>query len=402
MNATIDENTSGAESSPDFVPPWRKVPLSRRLLRWLRDHGQWFCLLLLGGIGFLLWSHVRNASEIPAYAMAKTYNVGSPVRGVIAEVPVIEGQRVRKGQVVVRLDSSLLDADIAMAHAKVEQLQSQLRSTRVKFEMDRLKTDVRLGALAASAKQGLITGWTDLRQWRAELSALNTEIDWQNKLRASHLGRAAQLGRLKARQQALVQRIKNAPMHLGLQQRKSKNAKALLGRLKNGLSPAEVLNSIQKPIKLQLKMQRLTIERLKLQKKKLALRAPVSGLIKNINKRERAPVSGSAAVLTIVEEKPRHVIAYIRDTSARTVRVGAGVSVEVKAKRTGSFFGLFADSKTYRGKVIGMGPVSILPGRFRDYIRRPIWARPITIKLEGQPDLIPGERMHITIHDDAR
>lgn len=402
MNVSLSTDRPPSKSSAEFVPPWRRMSLAGRGLRWLRYHAQWLFLIGLAAVGFLLWSHVKDASEIPAYAMARTYRVGSQLRGVIAEVSVVEGQRVKKGQVVARLDSSLLDADIAVARAKVEQLQSQLSSTKMKFEMDRLKTNARIGALADSASQGLLTGWTDLRQWRAELAALNHEIGWQEKLRKSHLGRAAQMGRLKARQQALVQRIKSAPMHLGLYRKKSKNAKVLLEKLQGGLSHAQMLQSLLEPIRMQLKMQHLTIGRLELQKAKLVLRAPVSGLVKSISQRERAPVSASAPVLTIVEEKPRHVIAYIRDTSARSVRVGARVTVEVKAKRSSSFFGLLGDKKTYRGKVVGLGPIAILPGRFRDYIRRPIWARPVTIKLAGQPDLIPGERMHITIHGDAR
>lgn len=402
MNATLDNDSPPDPSSAAFVPPWRTMSLHGRAFRWLRFHAQWLFLAVLGGAGFFLWTEIKDSSEIPAYAMAKTYTVGTSVRGVIADISVIEGQRVKKGQVVARLDSTLLDADIAVAHAKVEQLKSQLKSTQVKFDMDRLRTDVRVGALADNARQGLVAGWSDLRQWRAELAALNHEINWQDKLRKSQLGRASQVGRLKARQQALAQRIKNVPMRLELYRNKRKSAKALIGKLQHGMSHAKGLRNMQDPIRLQIKIQRLAIDRLKLQKSKLVLHSPVTGLVRSIDKREGAPVADSTPVLSIVEENPCHVIAYIRDTAARTVRVGAKITAEVKSKRNGSFFGLLGKRKSYKGTVVGLGPIAILPGRFRDYIRRPIWARPVTIKLAGKPDLIPGERMHITIHAHAR
>lgn len=382
-----------------FVPPWKKVSVPRRVLRWLRFHAQWFFLLGLGGFALLLWTHVRSASEIPAYAMAKVYAVGSPQRGVVVEVAVIEGQRVTKGQVVARLDSTLLDADFAVANAKVKEIQSRLKSTEVFFELRRLTAGVRVESVADDAKRGLISSWTDLKRWRAELAVLNREIAWQDNVRQQRLGRTPRVGNLKARQQALKQLIQAAPLRLGLYQQKKKKAKRLIQKLQTGLSTAKSLKSVLEPIRLQLKTQRLAIKRLEIQKKRLVLRAPVTGLVKNVFKRKGEPVSASTTVLSIVEERPRHVIAYIRDTSARQIRLGTKVVAEAKSRSGGALFGLLSKKCRMRGKVVGLGPITILPGRFRDYIRRPIWARPITIELDGNPKLIPGERMHISFDD---
>lgn len=51
---------------------------------------------------------------------AQTVAVGSPVTGIVAEVMVGRGDRVRAGDIVARLDSTIEEADVAVAAAQAD------------------------------------------------------------------------------------------------------------------------------------------------------------------------------------------------------------------------------------------------------------------------------------------
>src|SRR5579859_1479430 len=53
------------------------------------------------------------------------------VIGKISEIPVVEGQRVSKGQVVLRLDPQLFQAEVAQQQANVEQAQVAITSQQL-------------------------------------------------------------------------------------------------------------------------------------------------------------------------------------------------------------------------------------------------------------------------------
>ena len=57
-------------------------------------------------------------------------NIGSQIVGIVAEVPVIEGQTVNAGDVLVRLDDHEARADVIAAEGAVAQAAARLRQIR--------------------------------------------------------------------------------------------------------------------------------------------------------------------------------------------------------------------------------------------------------------------------------
>ncbi|HEY3858237.1 MAG TPA: biotin/lipoyl-binding protein, partial [Gammaproteobacteria bacterium] len=53
------------------------------------------------------------------------------VIGKISSIPVVEGQRVRKGQVVLRLDPELFQAQVAQQQAAVQQAEIAIQSQKL-------------------------------------------------------------------------------------------------------------------------------------------------------------------------------------------------------------------------------------------------------------------------------
>ena len=57
-------------------------------------------------------------------------NIGSQIIGIVAEVPVIEGQTVNAGDVLVRLDDHEARANVVAAEGAVAQAEARLRQIR--------------------------------------------------------------------------------------------------------------------------------------------------------------------------------------------------------------------------------------------------------------------------------
>ena len=70
----------------------------------------------------VLISKVTASGEIRAI---KSINVQSEVQGIITGLPVHEGDTVKKGQVLLRIDPIQTNADLAVARAQYDQAMAQ-------------------------------------------------------------------------------------------------------------------------------------------------------------------------------------------------------------------------------------------------------------------------------------
>jgi membrane fusion protein, adhesin transport system len=110
--------------------------------------------ILLGLIGFGVWAAIAEIDELvrargQVIAAARTQILQAPDNGIVAELLVREGDSVRKGQVLVRLDQSRVQAAYDDSRNKV----AALRAT--------------LARLRAEVYGGTLTFPPDLAQWPA-------------------------------------------------------------------------------------------------------------------------------------------------------------------------------------------------------------------------------------------
>ena len=169
-------------------------------------------LALLAGAGYFgygWWTTGRFLEETDdAYVQADMVAVSSRVAGQVAEAPAGDNQRVRKGDVLARLDDRDLQAaqaqaraDVAAAEADIQSIQAQLRlqdSTVAAADADIASAD----ASAAYAKFDF-NRYTDLvRTGTGSLQrAQQAEADIKGRDAAAARARAAAEG---ARQQVTV------------------------------------------------------------------------------------------------------------------------------------------------------------------------------------------------------
>ncbi len=133
--------TSSTTTGPTTTGPTttrRRSHASRRLLR---------LVLMLGGIAvvvvaaFSFWLHGgRYVSIDNAYIRAAKLSLSTDVAGIVADIAVREGQRVRKGEVLLRLDPRKFQ--IALDGALANLKQAELTIDSMKRDYQRMLRDI--------------------------------------------------------------------------------------------------------------------------------------------------------------------------------------------------------------------------------------------------------------------
>src|SRR5262245_5472870 len=85
------------------------------------------------------------AGHLCVVVARRDLGVSSPVAGVLANVDVNLGERVRRGQTLFRLDEAELRQDVAVAHAMVRSAAADVERARVAHEQAKLRYERRRG-----------------------------------------------------------------------------------------------------------------------------------------------------------------------------------------------------------------------------------------------------------------
>src|SRR6195952_4630520 len=126
---------SHAATSARDLAPEKTVSVVRPRRRWLRP------TLMLGGIAVVavgslyFWLNGGRYVEIDnAYVQAARLSVATDVSGLVATVPVHEGQEVNKGDVLLRLDDRQLRIALEAAQANLALTGLTLSATKRDYE----------------------------------------------------------------------------------------------------------------------------------------------------------------------------------------------------------------------------------------------------------------------------
>lgn len=145
--------SQAATAGPSAAPRVAEAPTRRRInRRALRP------VLMLGGIiavavasGTWWLTGGRYVSIDDAYVRAAKETIATDISGIVASVPVREGQRVHKGDVMLRLDPRQYEIAVASARANVGGVISGLNAEKLTYR--RMLRDVDVKAAQVQADQ---------------------------------------------------------------------------------------------------------------------------------------------------------------------------------------------------------------------------------------------------------
>jgi HlyD family secretion protein len=197
MNTTTDTRQTASASDVDTL-------LGTQAPRvWWRRPASWIgvALVLLAALGAFAWQAQQKANAAPAYTTeavrrgnlsfavtangtlqpTRSVNIGSELSGTVARVHVDVNDRVKKGQVLVELDTAKLRdqivrsrASLASAQAKVAQTVATVKEAQGNFA--RLEEVARLSGGKVPSKAELDTGRAVLERAQADEASARAAV----------------------------------------------------------------------------------------------------------------------------------------------------------------------------------------------------------------------------------
>jgi multidrug efflux pump subunit AcrA (membrane-fusion protein) len=144
-------------------------------------------LILLALIGYWVYSTYTagiEANTASGFIEGEEIAIAAEVGGRIQAITVEEGDRVTAGQELIRLDRTLLNAQIAQAQAAVETAKAQLAQVKAGARAEEIRQAEAALAQALAARDGAKQAWENAKAARAnpqELEARIAEAETQLK-----------------------------------------------------------------------------------------------------------------------------------------------------------------------------------------------------------------------------
>jgi multidrug resistance efflux pump len=323
----------------------------------------------------------------PAMAEKRKASLAALRDARVASIDIKRGDRVKAVQVLVRLDPSEIDAELAVARAELERLTLEIDSRSALLGDERLATADRLSSQAERASLELARLEADQKRDRSELEQVDEQIERERKLVDEKISSAETLNRLLLLRSALSKKVSESEATLReAKAHRDAAARRLEEWQKSGpVTPVSDprLSTLIAPRQAAVTVQRERCRRLELQRDTLELKAPFDGQVSEIAIFPGEVARSGQPIVTLVAERPTMAIAYLDQAWALKVRPGDEVTL-VSPDRTGP---------VRKGRVASLGPDIVeLPERFRPLPDRPAFAREVHVELDpsAEPPL-PGQ-----------
>lgn len=205
----MTDNTK--EPQPGAATPGARAPADLQALlggekprRWYRRTSLWLgvAALALAGGGIYAWQLQKQASAAPVYVTeevktgdltlsvsangtlqpTRLVTIGSELSGTVRQVMVDVNEKVKKGQVLVELDTAKLDAQVlrsraSLASAQARQAQAAATTKEALAGLGRLEEVARLSGGKVPSAAELDTGRATLDRARADEASARASVD---------------------------------------------------------------------------------------------------------------------------------------------------------------------------------------------------------------------------------
>jgi HlyD family secretion protein len=343
--------------------------------RWLSAGA--FGLALVGVV--VLWARTSPQRDgLPALVDAPRHRVGPLDAGRLAAVLVGPGDEVDAGQIVARLDTADLDAELDVARATVDEDLAEVEATAAAFAAEARDKRMAFAAELARARATLadVRGQQAARQ--AELATLSSQFDRLDGALKDRLVEVDRLGALRARQQGLAQEANVAPQAVRAWSDVTQQIRDALDSIHDS-DLAKRLGPLRARVETQERRVRQILDR----REQRVLRAPVGGRVATVLRAAGDTVAAGEPILEIVPRDGLIITAYVPEDHARGLPVGTTIEAVLRDRTA---------AHGAEGVVERLGPAIVeLPRQLWYAPDRPRYGRPVLIRVTGDADLLPGE-----------
>jgi multidrug efflux pump subunit AcrA (membrane-fusion protein) len=358
----------------------------------------------------ILWQRHAGPSALVGAVEKREADVASPVSSDILEFALGENNvrfdvnsMVQEGQVVVVLDSVLLDKKLDVAQAKLLQSIEEVAAEREKIagknrDLDQDRKDEKQKQLSAKEKfvnrKGELV--VNIQDRKTDINVAEIEIRRARKELDVLVKTAGQLAieQKQLRVQALEKRLAEERLTLETEQEQLVRVSVTIETLEKAMAAPPLSKHIDvdtaiRPYQQAVEVDRKRVEELRQEKTLYEIRAPFAGQITAIHKWPGQSVEPSDVIFTVTSVGVEYITAYLRQSSPYRPQAGDVVAVRMRT----------------RPPLVDTGSVTQVGAKFEpvplDQLRNPRipeWGLPvrITVSRKLAPKLKPGELVDLT------
>ncbi|MBL8238766.1 MAG: biotin/lipoyl-binding protein [Bryobacterales bacterium] len=328
-----------------------------------------------------------GVADAPAQLMASEFRVAAADTGRITEVRVKPGQRVRTGDVLARLETTLVEREIAVAEARLRQLAAEPAATSAALESDGYSSERSFQSDVDTAAGHLEAARTSQAAHAAELKTLREEIGRQRQLVSDGLTRADRVEQLELQARNLSELAAAWPARLDTLAAQLQAAQARLRewRTQHKASTAPVARDARlRPLRDRIAEQRQAIELLRARAASATIVAPADGAVAAVLAQTGDVAHSGVPILLLHGTGPRVLVAYVNERA----RLAPGAKALVR-RRTVERDEIAAEVRRVSDSVVQ------LPPRFWLLPTMPQWGREVYLDVPPAANLDAGEAFDV-------
>lgn len=362
-------------------------PRLRRILPW----ALWLVALAVAVPLALSQAGFGSSPAIVEARVAALSPIRTDHRLRVSKILVTPGQPVQEGELLVQMDTAEVDADLAVAQAKLAYVEIIADWQQMRMHDDRTRTSHALAANAERAAVDVARIVAEAERDRSELTQLDVNLALEEKLVGDQLANADRLKAMRLQRAALAKKVEEYKAAVVGARKSASGSLQRLGDWRTSTGAAKATQgantdvavpTVQPDARLVAgELQRKEIARLDLLRKMHEVRAPFAGRVGDILVRV-GELSADPAIpmLTLVEEVSQKAVAFLRQSDARKVRPGDRAKLLPRD----------LNGPALTGRVTALAPsVTELPTRFRRLPNLVEFGRNVYIALDAPADL-PG------------
>jgi multidrug resistance efflux pump len=315
------------------------------------------------------------------------FRVAAAETGRLAQVLVAVGDRVKAGQPVARLDTAVLEREIAAAEARLRQISAEPGAAAAVMESDDYSSERNFQADVEDAAAQIESARAAHNAQQAELRTLRDEATRLRRLVREGLTRADRAEEIDVRVRALEETAAGWPARLAALTERLRAAERRLADWRTehqAQSAPRSRDARLQPVRDRIGEQREALRVLRARLESATILAPADGEVIALYARQGDVATPAAPVLLLHGTGPRLLVAYVNERARPAVgtkalgrrRTLAREEVEVKVARVSD-------------------AVVQLPPRFWILPTMPLWGREVYLELPANARLDAGEAVDI-------
>jgi multidrug resistance efflux pump len=328
-----------------------------------------------------------GVADAPAQIVPPEFRVAAAETGRLAELSVTSGQRVVRGQLLARLDTTVLEREIAVGEARLRQLSAEPGASEAVMESDGYASERSFQADLDEATAQLETARAAQSQQAAEAGALRDEIARQRRLVRDGLTRSDRAEELEVRLRSLTETATTWPARIRTLTERQEAAVARLRewRSQHKASSAPVSRDARlQPLRDRVAEQREALRMLRARLAVASIVAPADGEVVSLLARAGDVANSGVPFVVLHGTGPRVLVAYVNERA----RLTAGAKA-VARRRTPERDELPTTVQRVADAVV---PV---PARFWLFPTMPQWGREVYLELPPTARLDAGEAVDV-------